>query len=553
MGIAKAALIIMAGNIVSRLLGIVREQIIAALFGASAATDAFTAASRVPTTVYDFLVGGMLSAALIPVLADYVHHRDEAELWRTVSLVLNLILLALAFLLALLAWLAEPLMGFLAFGFSPQVRSLSVGLVQLMLPSVLFMGVAGVFTSLLYARRSFLLPAFSAAAYNAGIVIMALLFHNALGIHSLVLGVMVGAFFQVAIQWPGVRGMRYTFSLSLSHPGVRRIMGLYLPVALGLLVSAAGIAIDSNLASRTGEGGMAAMRFATTLVQFPLGLVATAMGYALLPTLSYHAGPVVGRSGVPEPTLAFSQDEVDVGRARQKEASEAYRATLALGMKLVLLTTVPAAAGLVMLRVPIIRLLFQHGVFNPQDTQRTALAFLGYAPGMVAAAVDQILVFAFYARKNTVTPVIVGVVGVAAYVVVGLALVQPLGVLGLTIANSVQWTLHALVLLFLMGRVMGGFRGTGLSGTFVRSLGAGGAMMVALAAMEFFLTGWVSSQGGAAQVAYLALAVLLGAGAYVGAMAAVGQKELKVLRQALRTRGTVPVTEAPGTSDVNLR
>ena len=354
---------------------------------------------------------------------------------------------------------------------------------------MLFLGLSGVTTALLYARRQFTLPAFVVTVYNLGIITTALALGGSLGTTSLVLGIVIGAFLQIALQAPGLRGFQYSFVVDLHHPGVRRIARLYLPVVAGLVVSQLGVLIDRNLASQTGEGSMAAMRFATTLVQFPLGLVGSAVAFAVLPTLSRHAAAPSATGG------------------------DAYKATLVRGISMVLMLIVPASVGLAVLREPLVRLLFQHGAFDAEATARTALAFLCYSPSIPFAAVDQLLIFAFYARQNTVTPVLVGVLGVAVYLAVALTLLPRLGMAGLVLANSAQWVVHALILLVLLWRAIGGLRGYGLGWTTAKVLAAGLVMGVAVLAAQPAADA-ISSGGGLAGLA-LELAALVGFGLVV--------------------------------------
>ncbi|MBI4302234.1 MAG: murein biosynthesis integral membrane protein MurJ [Chloroflexi bacterium] len=544
MGIARAAFIIMVGNVLSRLLGVVREQVIASLFGASAATDAFAAASRVPTTLYDLLIGGMIAAALVPVFSDYTKPKEEAELWRIASAVLNLGFLVLSLVVLLLILLAPRLMWVFAYGFDVETTDLAIHLVRWMLPSVIFMGLAGILIALLYSRQNFTLPALAGAAYNGGIVVGALLLHTPWGITSLVAGALVGAFLQVALQLPGLRRMNYSLWLNPFHPGLRRILMLYLPVALGLVVSAVGVAIDSNLVSRTGEGNMAAMRFATTLIQFPLGIVAAALSYALLPTLSRYATMTLAPNNMGKNLgQGYVMKAVDLESPLGDQPSlvggpalAAYKNTLALGIKMMLLAILPATVGLVVLRVPIIQLLFQHGVFDAHATQRTALAFLAYAPGLPAAAVDQILIFSFYARKNTLTPVIVGVMGVLVYLVVGVSLLSPLGMPGLALANSAQWIAHAVVMFFLLYRMVGGLGGLGLEAVATKALGASLAMATALYLARPILSSLLDTGGIVHLSAYVGLAIGWGILVYVCAILILKVAEADTLWQVVRRR-----------------
>jgi putative peptidoglycan lipid II flippase len=216
---------------------------------------------------------------------------------------------------------------------------------------------------------------------------------------------------------------------------------LYVPVALGLVISQVGIAIDRNLASRTGEQSIAWMQNATTLVQFPLGLVAVAVSTAVLPSLS---------------RLASSAEMVR------------FRRTLGMGLRIVMLLVVPAAVGLLVTATPVIALVFEHGAFGSYDTLHTAQALRLYLIGLPFAAIDQLLIFAFYARKDTRTPVMVGVLGVLIYLAVAITLLVPMGMLGLVLANSVQLSAHALVMLYLAHRTFDGLRGQGLGRTWIK-------------------------------------------------------------------------------------
>jgi putative peptidoglycan lipid II flippase len=513
--VIRAATIIMLGNVISRLLGLVREQVIAALFGASGLTDAFVAASTVPTIIYDFLIGGAIAAALIPVFSDYADDPAHAgDLSRMLSTLLTLAAIVLGAVIVVLMALAPQLIGVLGIGFAPDVRADAIGLVRLMLPAAFFMAISGIFTALLYARQRFVLPAFVNSVYNASIIVIALLLSRVFGVQSLVLGVLVGAFMQVVLQWPALRGLRVRPSLDFSHPGLRRALKLYLPVALGFVVTIVGIFFDRNLASRTGEGSMAAMRFATTLIQFPLGLVSVALSAAILPTLSRQA-------------TAGVESRTEPGAVRPPSGVSAYKATLALGIKLAMIAMIPAMVGLMVLREPLVRLLFERGRFGAFDTERTALALLAYAPQLPFVALDQLLIAAFYARKNTVTPVVVGVVSVGFYLVTALALIGPWGMPGLAFANAVQNSSHAVLLLVLLWRATGGLMGFGIGRTTLKVCAASGAMGV--------IAGLLNSWLGASAAGLLAAAAI-GAAAYVGLAWALRVEELRLFSTMLRQR-----------------
>ncbi len=469
-GIAVAAALIAIGNIASRVIGQVRESVIAGLFGATCGVDAaaYALASRVPTTLYDFIVGGLVSAALVPVFADLAE-RDERELGVVAGTIFSTATLLMT-LAAGLAWFFAPAIGTLltlSAGPSP-LRDTTTSLIRWMLPATVLMATSGLITGLLQARRQFLLPAFATAIFNVGIIVGAWSLSDILSVRSLAVGMILGAALQVLMQAPGLRGTYLRPGFAIGHPAVRRIARLYLPVLVGLSFALFGTAVDAALASGAGistgaadaagtaatcgtaAGGgngspaAAIMRYATTLIQLALGIIATAVSLAALPTLS--------RQGV---------DDADLGD---------YRRTLSLTLKVVLLLILPATAALAALAQPIIVLLFQQGAFGARDTAITTLALLFYLPSLIAAAIDQPLIFAFYARQNTLLPNLVNGVAIATYLLVAFGTIYSLGVYGLIVANSMQWGIHALLMLWFAHRRLDAVRGQRLAAAFTRGL-----------------------------------------------------------------------------------
>ncbi len=459
-GVAKAAGIIALGNVASRTLGLAREFVKADLFGATGLVSAFEVANIVPTIIYDLLVGGMISSALVPVLSDYaVSERKQAEFWRLVSTLLSLAGLFLA-LLVVLAELLAPQIAWL-FGArnfdDPTLWPITTQLLRVMLPAVLFLNLSGLLTGTLFSLKRFTLPALTAAAYNTLIVVAALVRPDQ--ITSLAWGVLAGAMMQVALQLPGLEIGRLRWRWDLRHPAVSRMIRLYLPIVLGVIVSQIAIAISYNLATTTGDAGVATMRYATTLIQFPLGLVATAVSVAILPTLSRQANAPVDNSH----PHSFGQ-------------------TLAQGLKLVIVLIIPATVGLFLLAHPIVALAFEHGDFAPSDTIVTATVLRYYLIGLPFAAVDQVLIFAFYARKNTLAPALVGVASVAVYLIVAVALLTPMGLFSLMIADSVKHITHAGIMMLLLQR-QGGIR-DGILSTISKAVASSAAMGLAVWAVN---------------------------------------------------------------------
>jgi len=511
-GMARAALFIAAGNIVSRILGLVRETVIANLFGATELVSAFEVAQRIPIMLYDLLVGGMVSSALVPVFSEQAE-RDRTALWRLVSLVLSLVVVVLGLVVVLIE-LAAPLLAYLlASGFDDELLATTARLIRITTPAVLFLSLSGVITGLLYALKRFALPAFTAAIFNAAMVITALVGVRFFdwGIEALATGLVLGAFLQIVLQLPGLRDARLTFVFDLHHPALRRIGKLYLPIILGLVISLIAIGLDRNFASRTGGQSIAWMRYATTIIQFPLGLISAAISLAILPTLSRLAAATTAS----DPNL------------------DAFMDTLATGLRLVLSLIIPATVALFILAEPVVALLFQHGQFTTADTQQTALALRLYLLGLTFAAIDQPLIFAYYARQNTLTPALVGLLGVGFYLVAALlpTLVRPMQMTDLVLANSVQLTGHALVMLWLVNRLapLRGLRGRGLGPTTLKAITAAGVMGLALWAAR----PWLPADNMLAETALVGSLCLLGGGVYLAALGFLRAEELKLLTTLL--------------------
>jgi putative peptidoglycan lipid II flippase len=517
-GIARAAAIIALGNVVGRVLGLAREIVKSDLFGAALGVDAFQIASVVPLQLYELLVGGMVTGGLVPVFSDYAGHladeNQRDELWRLVSTLVTLAGVILVGLVALTE-LAAPLIAWLlGRGFDSQARQLTAVLLRVTLPAVFFLCMSGIMTGLLYALKRFSLPAFTSSVFNASIVVAALVLGPRLSVMSMAVGILVGSILQIALQLPGLHGVHPRWQVDLHHPALRRLVHLYGPVAASLVISQVAIYLSVGLASLAGEGSLAWMNYATTLIQFPLGLVSTAISIAILPTLS-----------------------------RQSSGNEpgAFMATLAHGLKLVLLLIIPAAVGLFVLARPIVGLLFEHGQFGPSDTLITAQVLRFYLPGLAFAAIDLPLVYAFYARQDTLTPALVGLACIFIYLVAALAptLLRPLHVTDLALANSIQWISHALIMLVLLARRVGRLR-SGVLRLTAKAIGGsalmGAAALWAARLLEQLLHGTGLGLGLGGELLTVAGAGGVGLITYLGLMALLKVEELNSLRQLILRR-----------------
>lgn len=492
-GIARAAAILALGNIASRVLGLVRETVKANLFGASGLLSAYTVAAFVPLNLFELIIGGMVNSSLVPVFSDYARKEQRQELWGVVSSFLSVATVVL--LLAVIAVeLFAPQIAWLVGARNFEDESLTAVTIQLMrlaTPAVLFLSLSSILTGVLYALKRFALPAFIGAVFNGTIVVAALVGRGE--IVSLVWGILLGSLLQIVLQLPALRDARLRWRLDWRHPAIRRILRLYAPILAGLLVNQLAVAISYNLATRTGDESVTFMIYATTLYQFPLGLVVTALSIATLPTLSQQA----------------------------TQSLVAFRRTLAEGIRMVLTLILPATAGLFALAIPIIALLFEHGQFTADDTMRTALVLRVYLFGLPFAAVDQMLVFASYARKDTWRPALVGVVSITIYLVVAVALLRPLGLLSLMVADAVKHVVHTLIMIALLRRHVGGLGDRQIVSSTLKSLlaavvtGAVAYATATLAGLALPLSGFpakaavVAAAAGAGALLYVAMVFLL--------------------------------------------
>lgn len=454
--IAQAAVVIAIGNLASRALGLIRETIKADLFGATGMVSALEAATVIPASLYNLLIGGVISAALVPVFSELSPRGRREDLWYLASSLMTVVTVVMAVLVILAELMAAWVVKLPSGGLAVEFLTVGARLLRVSMPSVILMSLSGILTALLYALKRFTLPAFTAVAANACVVGTALLFGRRWGVMSMTVGLLLGAAAQVLLQLPGLRDARLRPIFSLRHPGLRQIGRLYVPLMLSLIVGEVVAILSFNLASRTGEEGVAWMRYAAQLIQLPLGLVATAISFAILPTLSQQAQASLA------PSAGGSRSGPDED-ARQR--NEPFLATLAQGIKLVLLLIVPATVGLFVLAQPVIELVFEHGDFGAYDTEHTTQALRFALLGLVFAAIDWPLNFAFYSHQDTLTPSLVGLVAVGVYLVTALTpafLTGTLTLNGLILASSVQWASHALIMLWLLNRRMGGLHGRGM-------------------------------------------------------------------------------------------
>jgi putative peptidoglycan lipid II flippase len=521
--IVKSATLVMLGNLGSSVMGMVRQQVVAS-FGQSIASP-FISAITPAQTFNDFIINGSINGALVPTFNDYAAPEKREELRRLVFTLVNLVFLVMLAATIVFFFIAPWFIGNIQVrGYSPQEKLLTTQFARIIFFSLLALGPFAVLQAALFARKEFGWPAVATAAYHIGIIIGAiigaLVGDHFLGTYGLAFGVLLGAAGEIALLLPGLRNqrLRYMFVLDLKQPALRRILKLYAPIALSFLVSAFFIILDQSLATQTpgsgsspGAANYLAMRLSTTLIQFPAGLVATALSVAVLPTLAEHA---------------------------RASDDERFKKTLLLGFRLGLLLMIPAAAGLIVLGLPIVALIYQHGKFTLHNSQLTTLALQIYAPQLPFIAIDQLLLSAFYARKNTITPVIVGFVSYAGYLAVALPFWRTIGMPALVLANTVQNLLHAVLLLVLLRFAIGPLRVRETIPAFLKISAATAAMVIIAWSLQTLLShvGLFSLNHLLGQFLTVLLVGSVAAGVYVGGVLLLKVEEIGLMKNIVMTR-----------------
>lgn len=508
-----ASLILTIAALGSRLLGWLRLVVIGSQFGASRELDAYFAAFRIPDAIFQLVVAGALSAALIPVFAGYRARGQEREAWQLASSVINLVMLALALLALVMAIFAPAIVPVVAPGFDAPTTELTVRMTRIMLISPVLIGMGAVVTGILNSYHRFTAGAVAPLLYNLAIIAAAIFLAPLMGVEGLAIGVAVGSLAHLVVQLPSLSGVgqRYDLTIGLRHPGVRRVAWLMIPRTLGLAAGQLNFIVSTVLASGLPEGSLTAYNYAFQLSQIPVGVVGVSVAVALFPTLSQDAA--LGRKGE-------------------------IRRQVAGSLRVLIFIAAILTAVMIVLREPLASAFFQYGLFSQRSADQTAGALGFFAIGLVAHVVVHVLARAFYAMQDTRTPVTWAVVAVAINVPMMAWLVGPLGVEGLALALSVSSVLEVLGLLWSLRRRIESVE----EGAILRS--AGRAAVAAGAAALLMLGGLTLLDGVAPALVtngFGRLLVLVGLGAagtaiFLLVAGALGSEELDQLRSILRRR-----------------
>lgn len=467
--LAKSAGVISLGISASRVLGFIRDIVIAAIFGTSMPFQAFVVAFRIPNLLRDLVGEGAANAAFVPVLTGYAATRTKEEFWNLARILLNAMTVILAAITVFGVMLTPAIVAVISPGFvkNPELFRLTVTLTRMMFPYIFLIGLTAYATGVLNSLKLFGASSFSQPLWNL-IVILAAVFLCPImkvPVMGLVIGVLAGGLLQLLVQVPQLmaRGLGVPRLNKFKHPASTEIGKLLLPRAIGSSVYQLNVMVDTALASLSGivgEGAIAAIYYSNRLWQLPLAIFSTAISQAMLPTLSEHAA------------------QKDIGK---------FKDTLSFSLRSVFFITIPAAVGLIVLSEPIVRALFERGSFDAYSTKITSSALLYFSIGLCSYAGVKVLVSAFYSLKDTVTPVKNAFMAFLLNAVLNVILMFPMKVGGLALATSIASVFNFFSLFYLLRKKIGPLGGRAIVASFVRAMIPGAIMAAVLLLLNHIL------------------------------------------------------------------
>ena len=502
--IARAAGTVMLAFAFGQIVGLVRRILVAQAFGAGAELDAFIAANRVSETLFNLVAGGALGSAFIPTFTGLLAKDEKKAAWKLASAVANWVVLVLSLLAALAAFFAPQIVRHaLAPGFSanPEQFTTTVTLLRIQLASAILFGISGLIMGILNSHQVFLIPALTPSMYQFGMIFGVLVLTPKMGIYGLAWGVVIGALFHLLLQVPallslnredvknakrkekflvGAKNFPYAFTLGIGDGNTYEVIRLMGPRLLGVAIVQLNFWVNTWLASKMAAGSVVGIEYGFALMLMAQIAIAQSIATAAMPT--FAAQYALGKL-----------DDV--------------RNSLSASIRGVLLLALPAAVGLIILRVPLISLLYQRGEFDARSTELVAWALLWYAVGLVGHSVMEILARAFYALHDTKTPVLVGIGAMSLNVLFSItfaALFEKIGWMphgGLALANSLATALEMVLLMILMRKRLGGINGKSITRGFgqasLAALGMGVALVWWTQAQATSAT-WIVALGGMA-------------------------------------------------------
>ncbi|HEX3015478.1 MAG TPA: murein biosynthesis integral membrane protein MurJ [Desulfobacteria bacterium] len=505
--VAKAAGLIAAATLISRVLGFLREALISGFFGKSYVTDAYRAGFAVPDLFYNLLVVGALSSAFIPVMSGYIAQKKRQEAWYVASTVMSIMVVLLSFVTAI-AWIFAPrIIALYIPGAPAQTKELATAITRILLFQPVLLSLSGFSMGMLNSLKIFGPSAIGSVIYVLCVIVLGTVLKPFIGIKGFALGVVVGSLGNFLIQIPALRraGFHYQFSLNFRHPGVRRIAALAFPMILSFGLSQIPVVVYQNLASSLPSGSLSALMYAYSLQQLPIGIFAYSVGLAMFPTLT---------------------EAIALNHWKQ------FRDSFSLALRSIMFITIPISVGMMILAEPLIHVVYQHGLFTPKDTLATIPPLVFFAFGIVEQAASVIIPRTFYALHDTWTPVVLSAITLAVNIILMNVLVRPLAQGGLALAISLSGIVNMLLLLYCLKRKIGFIDGRRILVSLLKIL-AGSTIMGLIVFLVFRLTSWVVGAGFWGALVNLIVGAIVGALVFFLLAVILRMQELKFVLQVV--------------------
>jgi putative peptidoglycan lipid II flippase len=504
--ISTATAVMGAATGLSRIAGLVRDMVVASLFGAGFGTDAFFMAFTIPNLLRRFFAEGALTAAFVPTFSAVYHKQGPDEARRVANICWTLLLLVMAAVTLLGIWASPVIVRGIGAGYGAVAGKLALTdfLNRLMFPYIFFVSLLALITGILNVLGHYFLPSFSTVLLNISMITCAILLAPLFPVQPIValaIGVLVGGILQLVIQFPVLcrKGIRLRFDFHFTHPSVKRVARLMLPGLAGVAIYQINVVVSRLLASFLPEGSVSYLYYGQRLFELPLGIFVVSLAQAVLPAMSRQAA-VDDREGLKE-SLRFS-------------------------LVLISIVTLPAAAGLIVCSVPVYSLFFMRGAFSYQDVSQTAMALCAYAPGLFFVGVSRILVPTFYALQDTRTPVHISFWTLVVNALLGVLLMGPLRHVGLALALSLSSVCNCLLLAWLLRRKIGPLGLASIGGSLLRVLP--GTLLMAIGAWWILQAmDWQTAGFSIGKLAVLGSAVGVGIAIYCGVCLLCGVTEIR--------------------------
>ncbi len=512
--IAKAAGLMSGATLISRILGYIKDMILARFFGATGIADTFFVAFRIPNLLRELFAEGSMASAFIPVLTEYKNKHGIEEAKRLVSITFTFIMIFVGTICLLGIVFAPQIVKLIAPGFvkMPEKFSVTVLLTRIMFPFLLFISLAALSMGALNVKRIFFVPALAPAMLNVTIILSVIFIAPMMGqpILAVAIGVALGGLIQFVFQLPSFYKNGYSLKpeLNLRHEGLKQMSILILPATMGMAVAQINIFVSTILASYLSEGSITYLYYSMRLIQFPIGIFGVAMGMAVLPTLSEHA--VKGEFDKLKDDFSFA-------------------------LRLLFFITVHAMVGLIALREPIVNLLFQRGKFDYIATLGTSQALLYYSIGIWSIVGVRVITASFYSMKDTKTPVKIAIIALLTNLFLSIFLMKFLHHRGLALANSLASWLNFILLFYFLKRKLVSIDGKKIVRSFIKTITA--SIIMGMIGWELIRGElWKMSGSILNKSLYLSVTISVCAGIYFLLCYILRSEEFFYLKEMLRQR-----------------